>query len=268
MNSLETAVAAWRESADRIVALGEALPDDEWGAPTDCPGWTVGDIFAHLAHLESLFTAEPHPAEDYAGPTTPALMPEFTEAGVDAYRGRSPAHVRDEFAAATTAARTALTSLPADPDSIAPVRPPGTDWSWRTLLRNRAIDMFVHEQDLRRALHRPGGWDGAAAQFTLSYFLSAMPFVVGKRIAPPARTSVVWRVRGTVAFDGGVVVGTDGRARTADPLPADPTVGLEMTSEDFLVLCAGRRPPADVPVETSGDVALAAEILAAMRLTP
>lgn len=273
MNPVEASVAAWHESADRIIALGEHMTDDAWALPTDCPGWSVGDVYAHLAHLEILLTAESHSDDDSdathaAAPIRSQVLPDFTEPGVREFREQSPEQVRREFSAATTAARTALTAMPADPDQTAPMRPPGTAWSWRTLLQNRAIDLFVHEQDIRRAIGRPGGWDGIAAQFTMSVFAAALPYVVGKRVSPDAGTSAVWSVHGDVAFETGVVMGTDGRARSASPIPPDPTAGMAMDSESFLVLAAGRRSPADVEVELSGDIDLAARLLEAMPITP
>lgn len=119
MSPLEASITAWHESADRIITLGAAMSDDDWLLPTDCPGWSVGDIVAHLTHLESLLTTEPHPADTYDGSIHAEVGPRYTESGVDSYRDQPPAHVRDEFAAATTAARTVLTSLPADPDAVA-----------------------------------------------------------------------------------------------------------------------------------------------------
>lgn len=95
-----------------------------------------------------------------------------------------------------------------------------------------------------------------------------MPFVVGKKVKPPARTTVVWNVDGDVAFETGVIMGTDGRARSADPLPHNPTVRLGTDSEGFLVLCAGRRSPDQVPVDIAGDHRLASDVLTAMRITP
>ena len=50
---MSTYVAAWRDAADRVLALCAELGDDDWSAPTDCPGWTVRDVLAHLVHIET-----------------------------------------------------------------------------------------------------------------------------------------------------------------------------------------------------------------------
>ena len=73
-------------------------------------------------------------------------------------RSQSLAEVTAELRAAITVRSEQLTDLPDDPDQPAPVTPGGIDWTWDVLLRNRCVDMWVHEQDIRRALGRPGGW--------------------------------------------------------------------------------------------------------------
>ena len=45
-------------SAD-VVALLRSLDEDDWSRPTDCPGWDVKAVAAHLAHLESVLAGRP-----------------------------------------------------------------------------------------------------------------------------------------------------------------------------------------------------------------
>jgi len=37
------------EEYRRLAALAEQLSPEEWGHSTDCPGWTVRDVLAHVA---------------------------------------------------------------------------------------------------------------------------------------------------------------------------------------------------------------------------
>jgi hypothetical protein len=92
-----------------------------------------------------------------------------------------------------------------------------------------------------------------------------MPFVLGKRVAPPAGTAVVWRITGEVPMEVGAVVGADGRA--SSDVSDDPTTTLTLTSEAFAVLAAGRRGPDQVDVEIDGDEELGSAVLDAMVLT-
>ena len=67
--------------------------------------------------------------------------------------------------AATTRHTALLADPPTDGDGASPT--PifgGVPWNWRTLLRNRPLDVWMHEQDVRRAVGRPGGMDTRAGQ--------------------------------------------------------------------------------------------------------
>jgi hypothetical protein len=92
-----------------------------------------------------------------------------------------------------------------------------------------------------------------------------MPFVLGKRVAPPVGTSVVWRITGEVPMEIGAIIGDDGRA--ASTVADEPNATLTMTNEAFTVLGAGRRTPDQVDVEIHGDEQLGRAVLETMVLT-
>ena len=62
---------------------------------------------------------------------------------------------------------------------------------YREFMETRVLDTWAHEQDIRRALGRPGGRNGVGETVTLDRCEQTMPFVVGKRVAPPDGTSVL-----------------------------------------------------------------------------
>ena len=271
MNLLETYVGGWREAADAVIALGAELTDDEWAAPTDCPGWTVKDVYAHLAHLETELS---HTTQNAASGSGDAggneLVSTYTADGVATRAGHSPAELVAELAVAVSTRAELLADLPDDPDLPAPVTPGGIPWSWDTLLRNRSIDMWVHEQDIRRATGRHGGLASAGAQVATMTFSFAMPYVLGKRVRPPADTIVRWDVTGAIPVDLVVQIGADGRATTLDLIDVldQPSTTLSMNSETFAVLAAGRRGPDQVDVTITGDHELGVATLSAMGVTP
>lgn len=269
MSMLPTYVAGWRESVARVLDLLDGLDAADAATPTDCPGWTVQDLAAHTAHLESIGIAE---ASDSGAAGASELPSTFTEAGVAERRGLSMAELVAEIRHAVDLRSEQLDDLPDDPSTPAPVTPGGIDWTWDTLLRNRCIDIWVHEQDIRRALGRPGGFDGTAAQVVAMTFSFAMPFVLGKRVKPPAGTVVHWNVTGPVPLDLAVRVGDDGRAQRLDNAPMSsedtPVTTLTMDTETFTVLAAGRRTPDALDITIDGDEALALTVLDAMTVTP
>lgn len=264
MNPLEVYVRAWRDSAAAINTLLPTLDDADWATPTDCPGWTVKDIAAHLAHLEHELASGETGTPD---PVITAISSSYTEPGVQARRSHTTEQLRAEFAAAIASREQELQTLPADPQSPAPVTPGAISWTWDTLLRNRAIDVWVHEQDIRRALGRPGGLDSTGAHVTANTFRLAMPFVIGKKVRPAPGTTVCWRVTGEIPFELTVAVDADGRAKPSDAPVGEAQSLLTMSTEAFTVLGAGRRTADRLDVVVSGDRELARTVLSAMPVT-
>jgi uncharacterized protein (TIGR03083 family) len=270
-------VAAWSQCCDQVLELGRSLSEDEAARPTDLPGWSVADVFAHLAALESELAGQaPAPVDDAALPPDALDNPfrAHTERGVAARRRRPLAEVLDELATAVRWRRDALESEPLPDPGARTSGIGGADWTWETLLRNRVVDVWMHEQDVRRAVGRPGGWDTPAAQVTIGGFAAALGFVLGRQVRPPLGTSVRWRVGGaahidqTAGFEVTLVMQEDGRARPpaqAD-LPADAE--LLMTLEQFVLACGGRRPADQLAVAVTGDTELGRRVVAAMAITP
>jgi uncharacterized protein (TIGR03083 family) len=263
MHPLEPFVQAWRGTADDLLDLLPSLTGDDWTQPTDLPGWTVHDVAAHLAHLEAVLAG--HDDEVQMRGPDGRVSADYTQLGVDARAGRAPADLIEEFRSAVDARTERFDAGLPDPAAPASVTPGGVGWTWEVLLRNRAIDAWAHEQDIRRAVGRPGSLGSGGAQVTTHSFAAGMPFVLGKRVAPPAGTSVLWRVTGEVPMEIGAVVGDDGRA--SSHVGGDPTTTLTLTSEAFTVLAAGRRTPDQVDVQIDGDDELGHAVLRAMVLT-
>jgi hypothetical protein len=91
---------------------------------------------------------------------------------------------------------------------------------------------------------------------------------VGKRVAPPAGTTVVLDVTGVSPVHLAVEVNEAGRAVPLTTDPESPTVSLRMDVETFVVLAGGRRPASELPVGIEGDAELGGRILKAMAVTP
>ncbi|MGH3458147.1 maleylpyruvate isomerase family mycothiol-dependent enzyme [Aeromicrobium sp.] len=265
MHPLEPYVRAWRGTAGDIIDLLPTLTGDDWSKPTDLPGWTVHDVAAHLAHLEAVLAGHDTGPQGTGTGSGNQVSSGFTQMGVDARADRPPADLIDEFRAAVEVRSAQFDAALPDPGDDAPVTPGGIDWTWEVLLRNRAIDAWAHEQDIRRAVGRPGSLGSGGAQVTTYTFAAGMPFVLGKRVAPPAGTSVVWHITGEVPIEIGAIVGDDGRASSG--VADDPATTLTLTNEAFAVLCAGRRGPDQVDVEIDGDEELGRAVLDSMVLT-
>ncbi len=49
-----TAVAALRAEGEQVLAVYRSLDDREWQLPSDCEGWSVQDVLAHMSSLFGL----------------------------------------------------------------------------------------------------------------------------------------------------------------------------------------------------------------------
>ena len=138
-------------------------------------------------------------------------------------------------------------------------------WTTGLLLRNRPLDVWMHEQDVRRALALPGNLDSAAAIHTADYLMESLPYVV-ERAQAPVGSVVRLEVAGHAPVT--VAVGDDGRGRRATADDGEPTVTLAMERETFVVLAGGRRAAAADDVRITGDTALGERVVASLGVTP
>jgi uncharacterized protein (TIGR03083 family) len=262
-------VAVWWEAVDSFTRVLEHVGDDEWSTPTDLPGWDVHAVAAHTAHLEALLAGRPHDEVEVGeAPHARGMMGQFTEQGVVVRRTETGDALISEIREATTARHTQLLAdPPTDPSAPATGVFGAIGWTTGLLLRNRPLDVWMHEQDVRRALGQRGNLDSAAAIHSADYLLESLPFVVAKRAGAPAGTVVRLEVAGHAPATA--VVGDDGRGRLCTPDEAgEPTVTLAMDRETFVVLAGGRRAAGPDDVRVTGDAALGEQVLAAMGVTP
>jgi uncharacterized protein (TIGR03083 family) len=267
---LASYVDAWAAAVDETVALLRSLDDADWDRPTDLAGWDVRAVAAHLAHLESeLAGNEQQPVEVTEREHITSPMGYYTEMGPIARRDWPTAEIVDELEAAAAARLAELRAQPPTDGSGTPTRTPGgIGWDWNTLLSNRVVDVWMHQQDIRRAVGRPGGMDSAGAEHTVAVFARAFGYAVGKRVQPDPGTRVVLDVSGLRPVHLAVEVDGNGRAVAADVLAGDADVALAMDLETYVILAGGRRDPADVEVSVTGDEELGRRVLAAMAVTP
>ncbi|KAA1421641.1 maleylpyruvate isomerase family mycothiol-dependent enzyme [Nocardioides humilatus] len=261
-------IDTWWQAIGDFTALLDSLPEDAWALPTDLPGWDVKAIAAHTAHLESILGGGPDEQADIGEPPhVNGPMGQFTEIGVVTRRDRTPASIVEEIRERTAARHDALLAdPPSDGSAPAPSVFGLVGWDQNTLLRNRPLDVWMHEQDVRRAVGQPGGMDTAGAQHTADYLSAAFGFVVGKKVKPPVGTTAVLAVEGSEEV--AVEIDENGRGQRLAEVPAEPTVSLTMDRESFIVLAGGRRAAAPGAVVIEGDIELGQQIIAKMGSTP
>ncbi|MFF4239736.1 maleylpyruvate isomerase family mycothiol-dependent enzyme [Actinomadura geliboluensis] len=263
-DAMRANTAAYEQTIRSSLALAATLGEDDWDRPTECPGWTVKDQFAHLAGVELSILGDPGPEVE---------LPEFAhvrndfgrvmEAQVHARRPVPGPAVAAELAAALDRRLAELPSI--DPDRVV-MCPDGKEGPYSRFMEFRAMDCWTHEQDVRRATGRPGNLDAPAARCFWDLLSAALPFLVARRAKAAPGESVGLTISGPPDFAVAVEVDADGRAAWTSGGPH--TAELAMDWESYVRLAAGRCDPGDVSVTVSGDRDLAARLLAVMAVTP
>jgi uncharacterized protein (TIGR03083 family) len=270
----------WLRQGQRArIALGETwgalaevcseLSDAEWALPTECPGWNVKDQLSHLIGIERAIMGEGVP--EWHEPLGDHVKNDFAatnEPFVAVRRARPGPAVRAEFIEVTTTRLAQLDALSAA-EWAAPGWSPVGEVPRTEFMMVRVYDSWVHEQDVRVALDRPGGSGNVASALSLDRVQGAMPFVVGKKAGCDDGTAVRFDVAGpghdarafTIAVEGG----------RAGPVGDEvaPTVTLSLSSVDFVRLGCGRATAAQVEaaggVAVEGDALVGRTVLGAMN---
>ncbi len=266
---------AWEGTLQSVVELGRRLTPEQWAAPTECPGWSTGDVVRHLAWIESFLAGRPQPEhviEDWT--TFPHVRSDFgraTELGVDARRHLSQAEACEELAGLVDVRLAQIMAL--DPLTLETQVPGvfGSPVPLRDLLGVRTFDSWTHEQDIRRATGLAANLRSPGAEVSALRITASLGYVLAKGLGAPAGTVLRVQVAGPVEFVRTVAVGADGRGGTAHD-DAEPTVSLTTDWETFARLATGRLDTAapDVldAVALAGDAELASRVLPALSITP
>jgi uncharacterized protein (TIGR03083 family) len=268
MSDQET-VANMERVWQAIIALGSTFTEREWKTPTDCPGWTVQDQVAHMLGSESRLLGLPVP--DHTPQDMSHVKNEFgqrNEVWVDWYRSWPGAQVLQRFQEVTDERLKVLRAMRPE-DFEAQTQTPIGPGTMRDLLHIRIFDAWVHAQDIRRAVRRPGDLAGPVAEHAVNRVAMAMPYVVGRKVKPPDGTTVVFAMPGAAGHTVALRM-EGGRARSLDEIPVTPTVRLTMDAETFTCLGCGRWTPEAAlqagKVQLTGDPALGQMILAQMNI--
>ena len=233
------------EEWESLLALGEQIDDVEWARPTPCPGWSVAAQFAHMIGTESMLLGRPNPEVDPGKPDHVRNdIGGFNEVWVAALAERSRKEVLGEFAEVTSARRAALESM-SEEDFAAPSWTPVGKADYRRFMQIRVFDCWVHEQDIRDGVDRPGHESGPPAEQSVDEIVRALGFVIGKKVGLDQGQSVRFSLSGPVQRDVRVAV-VDGRAKVVAPAAEPPSVTLTLSSGLFTRLACGRVDPAAV----------------------
>ncbi len=132
--------------------LAEVDTNQDGTRPTDCPGWTVQDQVSHMVGLEQLLSGAAHPPIEL--PPLDHVVSEldaYMERPVQARRTLPFIAVIDELSGMVPRRVSQYRELidQGDPETASPL---GATRPLSRALPLRVFDLWVHEQDIRRAL--------------------------------------------------------------------------------------------------------------------
>ncbi|CAM3716019.1 maleylpyruvate isomerase family mycothiol-dependent enzyme [Kibdelosporangium persicum] len=262
--TVQTLIDEW-SSIDQLLA---ELPEEQWKTPTALPGWSVQDVVAHIVGTELNLSGKQPPevpgVREY--PHVHNDIAALNECWVESMRAQSPADVHRLFREATATRAEALTAM-SEEDFDAPSWTPAGQDTYARFMRIRVFDCWMHEQDVREAVDRPGHESGDPAEMSLDEISVALGYIVGKKAKAPQGSSVTFDLDGPVRRRLHVQV--DGRATVVPQLAGEATATLTMSSTVFTRLAGGR-----MPVElgfgrttVKGDADLAEKVAFALPFT-
>ncbi len=264
---MQSQLAAYADALRDVLTVAESVEAEEWTLPTACPGWTVREQVAHVFAVERQLSGEPAPPRLETYPSyVRSPSGEHMESGIAALRDLGPAELVTGLAGTVDVRLAQLGDLDQDPATTV-TGTLGTQVPLARFVPIRVLDLWTHEQDLRQAVGRPGGLDGAPARLSRDTMVGFLPHVVSE-VGPPAGTAIALEVTGPLAVGVTVSVGADGTPAPVEHLDGPATATVRTDSWTFMRLTAGRVHPTAADVEVDGDRDLAARVLEELNISP
>ncbi|MEU3224633.1 maleylpyruvate isomerase family mycothiol-dependent enzyme [Streptomyces sp. NPDC006976] len=269
--SLQTYADAWTHSIESIAELVSPLTEAEWNGRTPCPNWSVRDIVSHIIGMECEQLGDPRPIHTLPRDLfhVQSDFARYMEMQVDVRRHHTAPEMTSELEYTIIRRSRQLRNESRDPETMTRA-PLGAEQTLETALRMRAFDVWVHEQDLRTTLGKPGNLDSPGAAITRDSLLMGLPKVVAASAGAPPNSAVVLDVHGPVEFLRTVRVDAEGRGSVDGSPSLGPAATLSMDWETYVRLACGRVRPNAVAdrIKTEGDQDLADAILQHFAVTP
>ncbi|MFD4503534.1 maleylpyruvate isomerase family mycothiol-dependent enzyme [Streptomyces sp. NPDC058457] len=268
--TLQPYADAWTHSIEAISELVTPLVEGEWNRRTPCPGWSVRDVVSHVIGLDCEMLGDPRPIHtlprDLYHVTNEAQR--YMEMQVDVRRHHTAPEMTSELEYTVIRRNRQLRNESREPGRL--VRGPmSKEITLEEAMRNHAFNVWVHEQDLRAALGRPGNLDSPGAQIARDVLLGELPRVVANDADAPRSSAVIFDVHGPIEFLRTIRIDIQGRG-TLETTPAlGPAAIFNLDWETYVRLACGRTTPDAVAdrVKAEGDQELTAAILRNFAVT-
>jgi uncharacterized protein (TIGR03083 family) len=262
----QQAVEGFRAERAEILALAQSLSDEEWMRPSACPGWTIRDVFGHMACT-------------LHGVIDPAFLPDSTkgtEAGMEpqvADRRRWPiAQVVEEYETYSEQAAKVFTSVQDAPlsETMLPMGELGTH-PMSILPSVFLFDGYTH---LRADILAPSGSierpqperDAQRLRPTVEWMLAGLPWMCADALVGVVDRPLELTLDGPGGGTWTIAPGSDeGRVSVVEAPCPDAAARVRGTDHDFVIWGTTRAPWTDF-VKVEGDADYAGRVLDAINI--
>lgn len=245
----QAAVEALRAERDEVLALARGLTPEEWEAPSDCDGWRVQDV---IAHMTMGMRQVVDPASVPAGDTND--VEQDMELGVSTRKAWTPDAVIADYEAISAQAIDVFASLQDEPlaSTIIPMKNLGSH-PMHLVPNAFAFDHYCH---LRVDILKPTGpidrpeppSDELRLAPTIEWMLAGLPQMCEAALAKVVTAPV--RIELTGPGAASLTLGGDG----------DVAATITSSTRDFVVWGTQRRSRREYDVVISGDAELGAAV--------
>jgi uncharacterized protein (TIGR03083 family) len=258
-------VEGLRAESDAVINIAKSLSEGEWNAPSDCDGWAVRDVIAHMASIMH-------------GVADPALMPDFssgTEGAMEPPVAERRSWTVEEVLAEFETYSGQLVDLGAtlqDPpmsETLLPLGDLGTH-PMSIVPSTFLFDTYCH---LRNDILKPNGpierpeppRDEMRLRPTIEWMLAGLPWMCVEQLAfvdRPITLTLTGVGGGTWSIGPG---GEDGRVLVREGASSDAAATVTSDAHDFVIWGTQRRPWSQLAT-MSGDAAYARRVLDGIKI--
>jgi uncharacterized protein (TIGR03083 family) len=245
----QQAIDALRADREEVLTVARSLSADEWAAASDCEGWRVQDVIAHMT------TAMRQVVDPASVPSSDSEdVEQDMEAAVAPRKDWTPAQVLEDYEAISAQTIEALAGLQQEPmaSTVIPLKNLGSH-PMHLLANAFAFDHYCH---LRIDILRPTGpidrppapSDDLRLTAVMGWMLAGLPQMNADALEKVVTAPVRLELAGPGAAS--LTLGGDGTVAAT----------IRSSAHDFVIWGTARRPWRELDVTIEGDADLGAAV--------
>jgi len=181
---------------DNLKNLGKELTENQFNIYTECPGWTIKDLYSHIIGTEKMLLGEKSPPklEEPWPAHVKNPIGELNERWILFYKNYQPKELLTVFQEVTENRLSQLKEMkPQDFEKIGPT-PIGLA-PYKEFMSLRLWDCFVHEQDIRVASNKiVNNFDKEILNEVIKRLTKGISYVLAKKALIPEELRIVFLI--------------------------------------------------------------------------